>query len=102
MASAKIIRGKELLSAIDTAVAAAVKRRSIAAVPPRVFGPGPIMGLILRDVDTAQAFSLAEEVTASVNKVDGVEALPAMIRLPTGILMGFYDRSPNLHELGDG
>jgi hypothetical protein len=99
---ARVISLTKLSASVDQAVSLAAKRYEISAKSPNLLGRGQIMGRLIEGTDVATAFAMAETVTAQINKLPGIDAVPAISRVGRGILMGFVDRSQILHQFGDG
>jgi hypothetical protein len=97
---ARAVSLSKLSSSIDQAIELAAKRYEISAESPNVLGRGDIIGRLVEGADIKEAFAFAEAVTARVNKLPGIDAVPTLSRLGRGILMGFWDRGQTLRQLG--
>lgn len=96
---ASVVSLRKLSSSVDQAVALAAKRHKIRAESPNVLGHGEIVGRLVEGADSSEAFAFAERVTAQINKRSWIDAVPAIARLGSKILIGFIDRSQTLREV---
>ena len=95
---ARTVSMSKLSTAIDQAVSLAAKRYDIRGKGANLLGRGEIIGRLVENADINAALAFAEAVTSSVNKLPGVDAVPALMRLGRGTLMGFFDRSQSLRQ----
>jgi hypothetical protein len=96
---ASVFSVSKLSQTIDKAIAIAAVRHDMTAKSPNFSGPGRITGRMFREADIAQAFGFAEDVTAKVNKLKGVDAVPAISRVGGQYLVGFLPSSHSLLQL---
>jgi hypothetical protein len=97
---ASVVSVSKLSATIDKAIASAAARYDIAVKSPNFSGPGHLTGRLFLGDDLTQAFAFAEEVTAKVNKLKGVNAVPALSKIGGQHLVGFLPRSESLLQLG--
>ncbi len=99
---ASVVSVSKLSTSIDKAIASALKRHEVGASARNLLGRGDILGRVLRTANVVDAFKFAEDVAAKVNQFKGIDATPALTRIPGGILAGFIDRSQSLRQIGGG
>ncbi|MGO8854339.1 MAG: hypothetical protein ACLQO1_01310 [Steroidobacteraceae bacterium] len=95
-----VVSVSKLSDTIDKAISTAAKRHNIGVESSNLLGPGRIIGRLIREPDVNAAFSAAVDITARVNVLNGIDAVPAMTKLGGRILMGFFERGQGLLRLG--
>lgn len=92
-----LVSARELPNFVESAVKTATQRIGSTKVSGPLVKRWDIAGKVLRDLSTAQNFSL--EVTAEVTKA-GVRAKPALLIIDKEILAGYIDRDhiPKLRD----
>jgi hypothetical protein len=98
---ARVVSLSKLSASVDQAVLLAAKRYEITAKAPNLLVRGQIMGRMLEGADVTSALAMAESVTAHVNKLPGIDAVPTISRVGRGFLMGFVDRSQTIQQLAE-
>lgn len=86
---ATVVSVGKLSDTIDKAISIAEERHNIGAESSNLLGPGRIIGRLIREPNVNAAFNAAVDITARVNALNGIEAVPAISKLGGRILMGF-------------
>lgn len=89
---AEVVSSEALAKSIDAAVARATKQLGITTGKPNLAFKWEIVGRVVKNMKAGDAFELAQSISAGI-KVPGVEAQPAISKIPGGILVGFIERA---------
>jgi hypothetical protein len=98
---ATVVSVSKLSGTINKAISIAEKRHNIGAESSNLVGPGRIIGRLIRETEISNVFIAAVDITTQVNKLNGIDAVPAISKLGGRILMGFIERGQNLIRLGE-